>query len=85
MVFIVDSRSDSSGSGSRLWAPPKRQQFITLPWNCSIEPHPTVSGLSANRRLGRFHFDSESWMRTVAVCELCAGSVRVLSFGKAPF
>jgi hypothetical protein len=35
--------------------------------------------------LGRFHFDSESWMRTVAVCELCAGSVRVLSFGKAAF
>jgi len=28
------------------------------------------------------HFDSESWMRNVAVCELC---VRVLSFGKALF
>jgi hypothetical protein len=31
------------------------------------------------------HFDSESWIRTVAVCELCKGSVRVINSRKAPF
>src|SRR5712671_157433 len=28
---------------------------------------------SPNRKLRRLHFDSESWIRSVAVCELCPG------------
>jgi hypothetical protein len=44
-----------------------------------------IVGKPEVEKLRRLHFDSESWMRTVAVCGLCAGSVTVLSFGKAPF
>ena len=39
-------------------------------------------GSSVTRKLRGLPFDSQSWMRTVAVCELCAGYVRAISFGK---
>ncbi len=49
--------------------------------------HATIlGGLSANRKLGRFHFDSEIWGDwEMPVCELCARLVRVFGLGKAPF
>jgi len=40
----------------------------------------------ANRKLGRFLFDSEIWVWTGSpACELCARLARVFGFGKAPF